>query len=211
MMAFPSMATFTGVTYSHEFQGNDCSGYFGSGFNSCEIFYNDPANQLDFDASVLGKYDSDSSSWESDGDSLSISMSGNQNGSWGKLANAIDFPDIRFWVAKGGNAFMLFWTVDPATVGSNCDTVYSLACLNEAKIVTHGSWTTPINPNNKHNKGFGLSHLTFFGGTTADTPCTNCPVIVPEPQTMMLFAFAIVALATRQKRLTLFKAKKTKH
>tara|TARA_R110000744_G_scaffold131883_2_gene240088 strand:- start:1563 stop:2198 length:636 start_codon:yes stop_codon:yes gene_type:complete len=210
------MATLTEMSLSFQVDGdNDCGNdkYFhnsanGNGFSACEIFYKDPdgsnVQYLDVSSDVLAKFDKDTNNWSYSADALDISFSGNKTGSWEYNRQNTSSPDIRFWTAKAGNGFKLFWMVDDTlTAQAACNPdAFTLDCLNLAKAVTGGSWSTP--------SGKGLSHLTFFGGTDDnDTPCTNCPVIaVPEPQTIILFGFAILALATRQKRLTLFKVRK---
>lgn len=121
------------------------------------------------------------------------------------------FPGIRFWTAKASNGFNLFWVVDKDTDGTSPDACdpnsFTLGCLNLAKTVTSGSWTTPAKDNGQLR---GLSHITFFGGIGTTPPCDpSAPgcgsTSVPEPKTIMIFALALLALVVRQKRLALFK------
>ncbi|SEK87140.1 PEP-CTERM protein-sorting domain-containing protein [Colwellia chukchiensis] len=220
LIAMPSMATFTSLQ-SASFSGNDCSskknavfheaGYNGyNGFNACRIAIDDNLGNTVYLADVIAKFDTNGSSpsyTESGQFAADIQQSdwsfGNvgknyKTGTWTYTGGS---PGIKFWTAKAGNGFNLFWLVDNTPEASNAcqPSTFTLACLNLAKTVTSGSWTTPLN---KKGNPRGLSHITFFGGTTQ--PCTsNCgSTTVPEPQTMVLLALALLGLVARQKRST---------
>lgn len=217
MLAFPSMADYTHTQMEWEIVNgdylntstkNDCgtNKFFstGTGFSDCEVFYRDTNGNItylqgvtgdpdDFNTDAIAKYED--GSWKEGG--LNITMTGNKTGSWS--ANGQPLPDIRFWTAKSSTGFKLFWMVDLTTAGNACDTVFSVACLNLAHTTDSGSWTTPGNK--------GLSHLTFFGGPSTSSGCApNCPVTVPEPKTIMIFALGLLALVVRKKHLTPFKS-----
>ena len=46
------------ATVSREFQGNDCSGYFGTGFDSCTIFVNSMGERIEL-SPVIAKFEED--------------------------------------------------------------------------------------------------------------------------------------------------------
>lgn len=225
LLALPSMA---GVTLmSHFFSGdNDCNNaYFQdpgeNSFDTCKVAIGEFGVDKVYLADVIAKFDTvdnstspeyteskkykadiDQSDWTfGNGGQLDESY---KTGTWEYSGGS---PGIRFWTAKaggGGNSgggFNLFWLVDDTTEATNAcnpDT-YTLDCLNLAKTVISGSWSTP--------EGKGLSHITFFGGLLACTaPCGGDSTVVPEPQTLMLLALGMLGLVARQKRL---KAKKS--
>lgn len=92
-------------------------------------------------------------------------------------------PGIRFWVAKGGPAFNLFWFIDESDVGK-CSDLLSFECLDAAKTVTTGSWEVPDNK--------GLSHLTFFNSVPT--------VPVPEPGSLALLGLGLIGLRFARRR-----------
>ncbi|UUO25176.1 PEP-CTERM sorting domain-containing protein [Colwellia sp. M166] len=225
LMAFPSMATptTTDKLISHYFAGdNDCNNpYFqdpgSNSFSTCKVAIGTFDVDKVYLADVIAKFDTikDSTSpsyTESDNYAADIEQAdwtfGNNGGELdsdykvGTWTYTGGSPGIRFWTAKAGNGFNLFWLVDDTTDANNaCNPeTYTLACLNLAKTVTSGSWTTPVGTNGKNK---GLSHLTFFGGTI--TTCQqNCsPIVVPEPQTIMLFALAMLGFVVRRERSTI--------
>lgn len=175
--ATPSFATMTSTerVITHHFNGdNDCNNaYFqdpgNKSFDTCKVAIGEFGVDKVYLADVIAKFDTnsssnpdytesskysahiDSSDWGF-GDGTKLSED-NKSGSWSYTGG---YPGIRFWTAKVGNGFNLFWIVDDndeANAACSPET-YTLDCLNLAKTVTTGSWVTP---NNK-----GLSHLTFF-------------------------------------------------
>jgi hypothetical protein len=165
--------------------GNDCSGYFNglaNGFNNCEIgsVFDDPTTI----ATSVIKYN------RADGDpiggtagsverntALHPTISGSEfafsnlpddeskSGTWTYTPGAGD-PGVRFWAAKAGTAFTLFWDIGDDTSGTCAGgediANFTVACLDLAVSVTEGTWTTP---NNR-----GLSHITFYHGDLAPVP-----------------------------------------
>ncbi|MEX1057074.1 MAG: PEP-CTERM sorting domain-containing protein [Natronospirillum sp.] len=188
------------VLMEHTLQGNDCAGVFGMPFASCEIAYGGVSI-----SPVIAKYDLDDED-ENDFTALNNSVEINSalypsfDGSeistdlnaqtWSYNQGEND-PGIRFWVAKGGNYFNLFWYVDSGNQGDCAGNAYNLACLQQALVVAEGSWTTPINPNNQ--KPFGLSHLTFYNSGTP-------PALVPEPGSAALLFSGIMGLFMARRR-----------
>ncbi len=206
LVTLPSYATLTEMSFIVE-KDTDCgaNGYFhnedstDTGFTACEIFYEttNEVQYLNVGANVIDKYNPENGTWENNNDSgfkLNFDAKPDKRGTWSKAAGATNFPEVRFWIAKAGNAFQLFWMVeDNAASTAACNpSSYTLDCLNLAQVVDQGRWSVPSKN--------GLSHLTFFGGPS--TPCTtNCgPAVVPEPQTLMLLALGMLGLVARQKR-----------
>lgn len=194
---------------------NDCSGYFGTGFDNCEITSSDSDETL---ATSIGKIDADSEVYENNGNndttkgdlvyrsgqdlswdgSGSLLSADSKTGTWKVLAD--DFPPIMFWAAKGGNGFKLFWMVDEVhkesggvCKGNNAkQSLY--ACMSKAEIVTIGTWTTPkINGKRK-----GLSHLSFYGGCTQN--CADTQTTVSEPASIALVSLALIGIASRRRK-----------
>lgn len=168
---------------------NDCSGYFGSGFEDCQIAFGDTALSrvvIKFDKNLtIGSSDSavnnqwyptiDGKEWKFSGNN-----SNNQSGKWEYTAGAGD-PVIKYWAAKAGPGFKLFWDVDDLDL---CAVVNSLSCLSAANAVTAGSWVTP--------SGKGLSHLTFY----------DSMAVVPVPAAFWLFGTALIGLIGYSRRKT---------
>ena len=179
---------------SHLISGNDCSGVFGSGFANCAITANGQTL-----SPIIAKFENGGGLEINTG--LFPSVDGSEfnapytaaSGTWTYSPGAGD-PAIRYWAAKGGPNFNLFWQVADsavATGGACATTVFTFACLSEAEVVTSGFYSTPTNPNN--GKPFGLSHLSFY-----DTQPP--PVDVPEPLTLGLVGSSLVALGAIHRR-----------
>ncbi|PKP85275.1 MAG: hypothetical protein CVT80_03425 [Alphaproteobacteria bacterium HGW-Alphaproteobacteria-2] len=183
------------MTVSQTFEGNDCSGFFGQGFGSCNIFVNDETGQRIELSPVIAKFDNEDATKNEFNTALYPSITGAEfsfdasaTGSWTYTPGADD-PGVRYWAAKGGNNFNLFWTVDETAtqVGGACyggGNLYTLACLSEALTVQGGLFATPINPNN--GKNFGLSP----------------PSVVPLPAAgfLLLGALGGLGLMARRRR-----------
>jgi hypothetical protein len=160
---------------------NDCSGYFGSGFENCRIAF----GETDI-SPVIIKFDMDDEEDTEINSELFPSVTGDEweasdttdnfsEGTW-TYTLGDDDPDVRFWAAKSGPGFVLFWDVDADDKTSLCDgTENSLACLMAANPVTTGTWATL--------DGKGLSHLTFYD---------SAPSPVPVPAAFWLFGTALI-------------------
>lgn len=187
IMISPSLKQVT-----HTFDGNDCSGYFGSGFSSCQIFFGDNNDRIEI-SPVIAKYDIEDKGTADDETEFNTDKFPSFDGTeikydlkdqdWTYTPGEND-PGIRYVAAKGGDYFNLLWYVDADTVGSTCDNPFSLACLNLAQAVEQGNWTTPLNPTN--DKPFGLSHLTFYDSVP--------PKLVTEPGSLGMIALGLLGL-----------------
>ena len=171
---------------------NDCSGFFGQGFDKCDI-----GHPFDREISkIIAKfeYEEDMGRTPSKikineshfptvtGDEFKINFDGGNgsdltgSGTWSYERGEND-PGVRYWVAKGGpHGFELFWKVDESFTKENqvCDLnnnekKFSVKCLRLAEAVTSGTWNTP--KNGEHN----LSHLSFYNGERE----------VPEPSLIL--------------------------
>lgn len=190
------------TTVSRSFAGNDCAGYFGGtgdgGFDACTVFVNHNGDVIEL-SPVIAKYDGGSGGLsldETNGTDFPSISGGefsfsnltsddddyNITGEWDYTRDIEGGdPGVRYWVAKAGSGFELFFNVEStlAASGGVCDEatadIYTYACLNEAEIVTSGDWTTPDNKN--------LSHITFYD--TAE---------VPLPAAAWLFGSALLGL-----------------
>ena len=174
---------------------NDCSGFFGSGFSNCDI--GNPLSETVSDSII--KFDdglgvseiSDNYNATVDGSEFSFSELGNSNGTgtW-SYAPTGDDPGIRFWAAKAGPGFNLFFETDNLGGVCNSGSEFTLDCLNSALPLTGGEWETPFN-----NKGEprGLSHLTFYNGDGTIVPPPPVTADTPEPGSILgLLAFGLI-------------------
>jgi hypothetical protein len=173
------------LVITETFSGNDCAGFFGSGFDSCTIFINEAGQKIEL-SPVIAKFNQDLLLEEAnntvfpsiDGSEWTFNNTGTDNstGDWA-YTPGLDDPGIRYWAEKSANQFTLFWDVDQALIDNgNCstdsiDNNYTLTCLSAANVVSAGSWvTTGLKE---------LSHLTFYDSVE--------PTLVPEPSTFALF------------------------
>jgi len=203
---------------------NECgkNGYFTNntknGFSDCKITVQDDDGVNQYLNDIIVKYDGDLS-WDETSENYKNKLANddfkftgttdtdngtntNVEGTWVYNNKQYKYPDIRFWTAKSGDDFLLFWQVDSNEVPSNCtdgtsDDNLSFACMSLAQSVTTGSWTTP--------SGTSLSHISFFGGLCKEgetrAGCGGTTTTqVPEPTTLALFGLAIMGLSLQRKR-----------
>lgn len=106
------------------------------------------------------------------------------SGTWTYTPDDSTDPAITGFVAKGGNFFRVFTTVDFDATNGTWGTF-------------SGDWETPVNPAN--GKLTDLSHLTFFdtqnsGGGGGD------PFEVPAPAALALFGLGLLGLGLARRR-----------
>ena len=177
------MQSASAVVLSFEISGNDCSGVFGQGFDNCQI--DGSPSIIKFDGNLTTVTDINSAFPSIDGTEFAFSNTGNGNGTgtWTYTAGPND-PSIRYWVAKAGPGFNLFYDVDDAT-GCN---IYT-DCLSDANVVTTGDWITPSGGGGPRD----LSHITFYDTGNNGT--------VPEPLTILGAGAAIGFGASFKRKL----------
>jgi len=194
------------IVISHSFatDGNDCSGYFGSGIDNCSIWIDDGGTQIQI-SPLISKFNTDGSGWEISGAPFASTIDGSEwsgdltgtAGTWSYNPGSTD-PGIRYWAAKNGQGFELFWTIDDSATTCVAGSNFSLSCLNEALIVDSGTWATA--------GGKNLSHLSFYDSDPAVCApgSIDCGVIepneIPEPTILLLFAMGVGGLGLRKSR-----------
>jgi hypothetical protein len=183
---------------------NDCSGYFGQGFEQCKITHV-PSSDTTVFAEIMGKFGdenkfnapSQASDWNFDvnGQTNEAHPDENETGQWNYTGT--EYPGVSYWVAKAGSAgFILNWMIaDNADNRITCDSPdeFSVSCLSLAISVTTGAWTTPSVK--------GLSHISFYGNK-CDNDCGPTTTSVPEPSSLALIALAFLGIAARRKKFT---------
>jgi len=188
-----SVPTTQAATVSKSFSGNDCSGYFGQGFDSCTIFVDSEGTDIEL-SPVIAKFGGDLTLSETndelfasvDGSEFGFSELGDENstGTWTYTPGTND-PGVRYWATKAANGFILSWEVDETAIstGGVCDVsdVFTLNCLDAAQVQTSNTWSTP--------DGKELSHITFY-----DT------AVVPVPAAVWLLGSALGGLGFMRRR-----------
>lgn len=122
-----------------------------------------------------------------DGTEFGITGGAGGSGTWTYTQGTGD-PDVRYWVAKGGNdPFLLHWIVSDADAAGACAGAsdYNLDCLKKAVAVTSGDWSTA--------GGQNLSHLSWYdtGGGV---------VVIPEPGALFLMGAGLLGLGVSRRR-----------
>ena len=221
MISFNSFAGYTQVSALITESNSDCSSgkyfddpdYIYNGFSNCRIFVEDGNGDKQYLSDVIAKFNTEpndegkffevSDKYEGqvvkDDWNPSTFSQGDKTGSWIYNNNVHTYPDIRFWTAKAGNDFRLFWVIEEpnnACIAGNAsenDDNLNFSCMNLAISVTNGDWTTPGNK--------GLSHITFFGGLCTGPECNPIVITqVPEPTALLLFALGLIGLGARRKQ-----------
>ena len=165
---------------------NDCAGYFGGDFNDCMISY----GETDISPIIIKFTPGEAAKINPEFDSitgLEWDISGEtdlSSGIW-TYTPGEDDPEARFWAAKAGAGFNLFWDVDQIDLDAGlCDTINSLECLLAANSVTSGTWQTPGDK--------ALSHLTFYD---------SAPSPIPVPAAFWLFGTALIGFIGISRRI----------
>ena len=199
------------------FGESDCSGYFGSGFGSCNIFITSDGTTIQL-SPVIAKYNTDSpakddkpaepASWEvnsaiypsvtsaalmtvaADLDEFAITGFAGSAGTFTLTPGAGD-PLTKYWATKAGNGFLLSWFVENAAgslcTGSAADQLNYNLTCLSAALVIAAN--TAINWVTPGNKS--LSHITFYD---TDPPTEVPPPAVPIPAALPLFGSALVGM-----------------
>ncbi|PKH86304.1 PEP-CTERM sorting domain-containing protein [Colwellia sp. Bg11-28] len=195
---------------------NDCSGYFGQGFEECKITHV-PSSDTTVFAEIMGKFEgegatqfaapSQASDWNFDVNNLTNQTNPGENGTGTWNYTGAEYPGVSYWVAKAGSAgFILNWMIaDNADNRSTCASPdeFSVSCLDLAVSVTTGAWTTPLTAGNGNSPIIprNLSHISFYGNK-CDGDCGPTTTSIPEPTSIALFALAFLGIAARRKNST---------
>ena len=186
-------------TISHLFDGNDCSGVFGTepdcaitvgAFSTPFIAkWDEPGQHDDGGWTVAPAYDG----FEKDLD-LTIA-SGGASGSWTYTGSE---SPIRFWSVKAANSFKLFWQVDGSATadGGACAMAvnyFTEACLSEALLVSSGDWDTAGLAEGGGSDP-GISHISFFNNGV------HAPIPLPAAGWLLLGGLGALGALGRRRR-----------
>ena len=171
--------------------GNDCAGFFGQGFDNCNVFGQSPviakfgAND---DGLLEGPPQINSMFPTVTGDEWSFTEGTGLSGTWKYNPDDADDPPIRFWAVKAANQFNFSYIV-PAADHAFCSMAgneLTLACIIVALVLptdTAIPWETGVQN--------VLSHITFYDSDGGR---------VPAPGTMLLMALGGLALEMRRRQ-----------
>ena len=126
------------------FSGNDCSGFFGSGFSNCDV--GGGLTEPEPISPIIVKYN-DNGSVDEINTLYSGIFSGPEitfgGGTWNYTPEIGVDPQVKYWSSKNANGFDLFWVVDdaPAVCSGGA---YNRDCLLLALPQTTGTYTVPI-------------------------------------------------------------------
>lgn len=181
--------------------GNACPGFFedlgvsgGEEIDRCDVGFglDEPVGI----SAAIAKYDvaedddGDDGDWSIatafstfDGSEIS-GLTDTKTGNWTYTPDDNHDPLIKYWAAKGGTGFTLFWEVDQQAIDDgicDVDNPYSSDCLAQAMAVNSGSWDTRPDSN---AGGPGLSNMVFFNSKPGNGGDPD-PEPVPEPAAML--------------------------
>lgn len=182
---------------------NVCAGAFGQPFDSCDVGF--PLGLeispviLKFESGkveVAEQYQEDNGKGISDDGSeftfSSEDLFDSKSGSWEYDPGEGD-PLVKYWAAKGGQGFELYWTVHEEDTQSEgvCfgDNLFTQECLEAAIAVTEGEWEIDTGD---------LSNLTFFNSAQEHDDDGQD---IPEPAAMAgLMAVGAGLVINRRKK-----------
>ncbi len=193
--SFVGLALFAFSTAAHAslievvIDGNDCSGFFGSGFDNCNIFGESPSIAKFDEADVVA-----GGGTPTDINALFPSITGSEwsftgagtSGTWTYNPNDPEDPFIKFWAVKAGPSFNFAYFVPNANQAFCSLNPLALSCIQSATVIPTNQaidWKTGV--------AQSISHITFY-----DTSRSQAPV----PGTLSLLALGGLALAARRKR-----------
>ncbi|TKB43966.1 PEP-CTERM sorting domain-containing protein [Thalassotalea mangrovi] len=185
---------------------NDCSGYYGIPFDTCNLFATN-ANGEDVDISpIISKFEYEPTSgsatinslYSSTVDGYEWEFSDGGDGDWSTGSfkynpdDAAD-PGIRFYVAKASTGFTVHFDVDASVLAGDCATYgnNSWECMSQANVLASGTWYSWVTPLNDMGDPRGLSHISFYDTTRGPN---EPPQEVPEPESLALFGLSLLGL-----------------
>lgn len=155
---------------------SDCSGVFGRPFNSCVIPGDGSKIVAKFDATAAPQFATAYPTINGSEFAFTGLNGGGVNGTFTYTQGAGD-PNLRFWVVKAGNGFVLYYYVpnagDPITA--------ALALVSGQSY----NWTTGVQQ--------GVSHISFYNQAGGGFP-------VPEPGTLALVGLGLMGLGFARRK-----------